>query len=435
MRRQIYEIITSGVKKSKLNIAYSIFLSVICVISIIPLMFKDPSAPVLKVVDLITVYILLLDYVLRWMVYDIKKGHEGNGWYFILYPITPLALFTFISLLPSLGILGPVWSALRLFRILTLFYYSPQFKFVARVFKKERKILLAVIYIAIGYVFFSALVMFTCEKDTFDNFFHALYWATTALTTVGYGDVYPLTTLGQAISMISSFVGIAVIALPSGIITTGFMEEINSGISKREEAQEGKFFKITEKDNVNVKKLIRYLIVIVICFGIDVVCKNVADVYNLPCWLDLTGTIIAAVVLEPAAGLMVGFMNNFTLAIENGPSVIIYFAVSAIVAIVFGCICRKKDEFRPLRLIPAYFISLISSSVITALVTLWINNNTLDDYWELYFASLVPVGAPTFISNLFGIFVLKAIDLLVPIIIVLIIYLISLIVNKSKKKA
>ena len=57
-------------------------------------------------------------------------------------------------------------------------------------------------------------------------FFDALYWATISLTTVGYGDIYAVSTTGKIITMISSFLGIAIVALPAGIITTGYMKEI-----------------------------------------------------------------------------------------------------------------------------------------------------------------------------------------------------------------
>ena len=60
----------------------------------------------------------------------------------------------------------------------------------------------------------------------FPTFFDAFYWASCTLTTVGYGDIYPISTTGRAISIISSVVGIAIIALPSGIITAGYMEEV-----------------------------------------------------------------------------------------------------------------------------------------------------------------------------------------------------------------
>ena len=78
------------------------------------------------------------------------------------------------------------------------------------------------------YIVISALIIINIEPDSFNNYFDAVYWATVSLTTVGYGDIYPVTSLGKVITMISSFFGIAIIALPSGIITAGFMESINA---------------------------------------------------------------------------------------------------------------------------------------------------------------------------------------------------------------
>jgi len=76
------------------------------------------------------------------------------------------------------------------------------------------------------YIFVTALMMFNAEGSLFDNFFEALYWSTITLTTVGYGDIHPECDLGRLISMVSSLVGLAVIALPTGIITAGYMDEI-----------------------------------------------------------------------------------------------------------------------------------------------------------------------------------------------------------------
>ena len=84
------------------------------------------------------------------------------------------------------------------------------------------------------YTFVTVLIMFNAGngivletgKLLFDDFFEAFYWAASTLTTVAYGDVYPVNDLGRAISMISSLVGIAIIALPSGVITAAYMEEL-----------------------------------------------------------------------------------------------------------------------------------------------------------------------------------------------------------------
>ena len=64
------------------------------------------------------------------------------------------------------------------------------------------------------------------EPNSFETFFDAIYWATISLTTVGYGDIYPITTVGRIVTMISSALGIAIIALPSGVITAGYLAEI-----------------------------------------------------------------------------------------------------------------------------------------------------------------------------------------------------------------
>ena len=72
----------------------------------------------------------------------------------------------------------------------------------------------------------SALVVFNVEPDSFGNFFDAIYWATVSLTTVGYCDIYPLSGAGRVVTMLSSILGIAVVALPAGIITAGYMDKL-----------------------------------------------------------------------------------------------------------------------------------------------------------------------------------------------------------------
>ena len=116
----------------------------------------------------------------------------------------------------------------RVLRIFKSFRYSKNIQIVLQVGKNSKKALIAVLYLAIGYIFVCALIIFNVEPDSFNTFFDAIYWATISLTTVGYGDIYPITTLGRIITMVSSFMGIAIVALPAGIITAGYMKEIES---------------------------------------------------------------------------------------------------------------------------------------------------------------------------------------------------------------
>ena len=125
---------------------------------------------------------------------------------------------------------------LKILRLMKALRYSSQLFLFVEVLKKERKVLTAVLAFAAVYVFVTALVMFNFEprinpntgQETFRTFFDAVYWSTVTLTTVGYGDLCPATDLGRLISMFSSLFGVAVIALPSGIITASYLDELRS---------------------------------------------------------------------------------------------------------------------------------------------------------------------------------------------------------------
>lgn len=239
MREYIYNIISISKKGSRKSAIYDAFIIVVSLLSIAPMMFDHPEGT-LKVVlgrlETITVYLLFLDYILCWMTQDFRVD-KHSPWAFILYPVTPMALFNLLALLPSLGLLPAQFAILRLFRLVKILQYSKSCRHIVRVFQKERRTLFSILLIALFYIFVSALIMFVVEpEETFNDFFHALYWATTALTTVGYGDVYPITDLGRLISMVSSLFGIAVIALPAGIVTAGFVDAISEEVNEKEAA-------------------------------------------------------------------------------------------------------------------------------------------------------------------------------------------------------
>lgn len=148
-----------------------------------------------------------------------------------------MAIIDLLSILPSINMINKGFKALktirliRTFRVLRIFKsfrYSKNIQIILQVGKNSKKALIAVLYLAIGYIFVCVLIIFNVEPDSFNTFFDAIYWATISLTTVGYGDIYPITTLGRIITMVSSFMGIAIVALPAGIITAGYMKEIES---------------------------------------------------------------------------------------------------------------------------------------------------------------------------------------------------------------
>lgn len=230
-RKKIFDIVEQS-KGSKLSKIYDWFMLVMIVISIGPLTMRE-DYPIFEVFDKIAATAFIIDYLLRWLTADYRMGKEKQWHCFLLYPITPFAIVDLLSILPSFIVCN---RALKLFRITRLLKILRVFKFIRyskhmqiliRVMQKEKKILMTVGLIAIGYIFVTALIMFNIEESAmFEDFFDALYWATTTLTTVGYGDIYPATDLGRVISMISALLGVAVIALPSGVITASYLEEL-----------------------------------------------------------------------------------------------------------------------------------------------------------------------------------------------------------------
>ncbi|MBS5112723.1 MAG: ion transporter [Coprobacillus cateniformis] len=235
MRKRIYEIIELANENDKTSRIYDVIMMSTIFISLIPLAFKTDFY-IFHIVDAIAVMIFIVDYLLRWGTADYKLNKKGIV-PFIKYPFTLMAIIDLISILPSITLMNGslrvlrvirLFRTFRIFRIFKAVRYSKSIRIIKDVIQNSKESLIAVGVLAIMYILISALIIINIEPDSFNNYFDAVYWATVSLTTVGYGDIYPVTSLGKVITMISSFFGIAIIALPSGIITAGFMESINA---------------------------------------------------------------------------------------------------------------------------------------------------------------------------------------------------------------
>lgn len=236
MRKRIYEIIEKAGEGDTISKIYDYFIITTIVISILPLCFTTQNQT-LVLIDKITAGIFIIDYILRIMTADFSSKRKG-AWSFLLYPFRPMAIIDLLSILPSITNLNYAFRVFRVLRLLKalrvfkFFRYSKNIRIITNVLVKKKDALLTVGMMALSYIFVTALIIFQVEPATFDNFFQAIYWATVSLTTVGYGDIYPTSVIGQVISMVSSFLGIAIVALPSGIIISGYQDEVESDRDK-----------------------------------------------------------------------------------------------------------------------------------------------------------------------------------------------------------
>ena len=235
IRQRIYDIVELKEVNSLASRLYNQFMLILVVISMLPLAFKEDYA-IFAITDVVVVSVFIIDYLLNWMTADIRFGKHGI-WPFIRYPFSLPGIVDMLSILPALAFIHDgfrllrITRGLRILRMLSVFklvHHSQNMILVVRTLRESRDSLLAVGYLAAGYILVSSLVIFNVEPQTFPTFFDALYWATVSLTTVGYGDIYPVSTIGRCVTMFSSLLGIALIALPAGIITAGYMNALQS---------------------------------------------------------------------------------------------------------------------------------------------------------------------------------------------------------------
>lgn len=238
MRQKIFEIIERDENDNLISKLYDRIMQLAIFVSIIPLMFRGQNVIFTTIESVVTI-LFVTDYLLRWLTADLRSKKKGI-WAFVIYPFTLIAIIDLLTILPAISYVNDslrvlrTWRLLRILRIAKVFKYYEPLQIVMEVFRKKAPVLLTVVGFALFYIFVTALFMFNVEQSVnpktgelfFDDFFDALYWSTCTLTTVGYGDIYPISDIGRIVSMISALVGIAIIALPSGIITAGYMEEV-----------------------------------------------------------------------------------------------------------------------------------------------------------------------------------------------------------------
>lgn len=237
MRQRLHQLLNNDEGAA---IWYGRIMTTLIVASLIPLCFKD-SNTVLDAIEYFCVAVFIVDYIARWLTADLKLGKGAAS--FFIYPFTPMAIIDLLSILPTFLAINPAFRALRilrLFRVLRAFKllrYSKAATAIAAAFAKQKQSLLIVLALAIAYILVAALVIFNVEPETFDDFLDAVYWSVVSLTTVGYGDLYPTSDIGRIMAMVSALMGIAIVALPSGILTVGLLDELQN---KNEEKQNNK---------------------------------------------------------------------------------------------------------------------------------------------------------------------------------------------------
>ena len=248
IRSEIYRIIRIGYVGDVPSRIFDIVIATSILINLFIIFFEtfDVSARyigILSRIELVTVVIFSVEYVLRLFTADLeypdKKPYAAALFAFIfsLYGIVDLVSFLpywIMKIFPAAAIPSGVvaFRMLRVVRILRLFRinrYYDAFNVITDVIREKKNQIASAVFIILMLVIASSILMYNLEHDVqpdnFKNAFSGVWWAVSALLTVGYGDIYPITPAGRFVGIILAFLGVGIVAIPTGILSAGFVQQ------------------------------------------------------------------------------------------------------------------------------------------------------------------------------------------------------------------
>ncbi len=241
-KKKVFNVIQIGSKDDKISRLFDVFIVITIVLNLFVTLFDTFDEfyslyGVFDVIELITIIIFTIEYVLRlwtaeYLYPELKRPIAVIKFIFSFYGI--IDLFTLLPFyLPVMFPAGAVaFRILRVIRIFKLFKINSRydaFNVITDVIKEKKNQLLSSIVLILIMMLAASLCMYSLEHEAqpeqFFNAFSGIWWAASTLLTVGYGDIYPVTVAGQIMAIVISFLGVGMVAIPTGIISAGFVEQ------------------------------------------------------------------------------------------------------------------------------------------------------------------------------------------------------------------
>ncbi|MBO5129741.1 MAG: ion transporter [Oscillospiraceae bacterium] len=268
-RRRVSEIIEAGTAEDWVSKGYDIFSTFLLLVNLcvtILYTFDEMElrfGPMLLTLEAITVAFFAVDYLLRlWTAFFTYPG-VSESTAIRKYALSLTGIIDLLSFLPYyLPIFFPAGaSVFRMFRVVRIFRlfqinaYYDSLKIISEVLTSKRQQLVSSIFIILVLMVASSLCMYSVEHEAqpevFSNAFSGIWWSVSTLLTVGYGDIYPITTLGKLCSIGITFLGVGMVAIPTGIISAGFVDQYSriKRISEYAAEEDIHFIKVNLKKN------------------------------------------------------------------------------------------------------------------------------------------------------------------------------------------
>ncbi|WP_022775494.1 ion transporter [Butyrivibrio sp. AE2015] len=277
VRAKIFNMVSTGVIDEPINRFYD-FLSIVALVLNLFAAFaitfdymEEHYKGLLLAIEAVTTFFFAVDYVLRLLssaeLYPkLSEPKAALRYIFSLAGIIDLLSFLPYYLPVFFPAGGTVFRLFRVARILRLFRinsYYDQLNVITEIIVSKSQQLLASVFIILILMMASSLCMYSVEHDAqpdvFQNAFSGIWWSASTLLTVGYGDIYPVTIMGKILGIIISFLGVGMVAIPTGIISAGFVEQYQRLKTVGEFAEEENIHfirvRLTENDKWSGKKI------------------------------------------------------------------------------------------------------------------------------------------------------------------------------------
>jgi len=263
-RKRLNEIIEVAAPEDKASRAYDMLnMLTILVNLVVSVMYtfegvRSEYGPILLALESATVIFFAVDYVLRLLTARFRFKQRSEIRAVVKYIFSFSGVIDLLSFLPYyLPIFFPAGAvAFRMFRIVRIFRlfrinsYYDSLNVITEVIASKGQQLVSSVFIILVLMLASSLCMYSLEHDAqpnvFTNAFSGIWWAVSTLLTVGYGDIYPITDVGRLFSIVITFLGVGMVAIPTGIISAGFVDQYSriKRISEYGEEEDIHFIKI-----------------------------------------------------------------------------------------------------------------------------------------------------------------------------------------------
>jgi len=269
-KKRIFDIIQIGSREDLPSRAFDIFIVIVILLNILTLILEtftelEGYMTIFKVVEAVTIMIFCVEYVLRIWTAEYLYPKLSKKKAVLRFLISYDGIVDLLTILPFFFLSGfAVFRLLRVVRIFHLFRinaHDDSFSVITRVLMDKKNQIFSSVFIILVLMLASSLCMYSVEQtaqpEAFENALSGLWWTVATIFTVGYGDIYPITFLGRFLAVVITFLGVGAVAIPTGIISAGFVEQYTK--AQKESEREGLEGRRRSTENVIVDESSPYI--------------------------------------------------------------------------------------------------------------------------------------------------------------------------------